>query len=713
MSAGSLGGLFRPRSVAMVGASGRPDSLSFKALTQLRRFGFPGEIYLVNPKYESIEGLPCWPSVEDLPGPADVALFFVGADRTVDAVCGAGQAGTPFGVVYSSGFGEAGHEGRLLEAELRDVSAGAGIRILGPNCLGLVSLGVPFVASWTPAVTVETLPPPSAIAYIGQSGAVGGAFFDVGRARGIVPSTWVSTGNQVDITATELAQYLVNDGSVGLVCVYLEQVPHGDDWDNLTTLAAAAGVRLALLRSGRSGSGRRAASSHTGALIAPNPAFELMCNDRGVIVVDDVNELVDVAAGWRGGITHQGRRLGIITTSGGAGSLAADLADGAGLGVTPFSADTQNRIAQVVPAFGAVENPVDVTAQLMNSEPERFIDVCLRVSESDEVDQLLVVVTNVGGPVARSLAGALGEFRNQGHALSVAYLAAEDRTADARQIMAAGGVAVFDSLGAAVRTVHYLNPNTRPFTQRPSAQRQVDVAWLPPGNVLTESAGGPVLDRLGVSRPRGGLAATRLAAEAIAGLLEGDLVLKAQSPHFLHKSDFGLVTVGVPASAVGDAFERLRSRVEELRPGAFDGVLVQELAPPGVELIIGIHGADNGYPPVVTVGMGGRFVEVYRDVATALGPLSRADAVALINTLRGSAILNGARSTQAADVESAAAVIEALSHLAVALGDELAELEINPLVVHPAHHGSTAVDLLIRRNTERSATKPESRPSHE
>jgi acetate---CoA ligase (ADP-forming) len=707
MSAGSLGELFKPRSVAIVGASGRPDSLSFKALTQLRRYGFPGEIHLVNPKYEAIDGFPCWPSVGDLPGPADVAMFFVAADRTVDAVRSAGQAGTAFGIVYASGFGEAGHDGRLLEGHLRDVSASAGIRILGPNCLGLVSLATPFVASWTPAVMVEALAPPSAVAYVGQSGAVGGTFFDLARARGIVPSAWISTGNQVDITATEVAQHLVSDGSVGLICVYLEQVPHGDDWDNLTTLAAAAGIKLALLRSGRSDSGQRAASSHTGALIAPNPAFELMCRDRGVIVVGDVHELVDVAAGWRGGISQQGRRLGIITTSGGAGSLAADLADGVELSVAPFSPETQSRIAQAVPAFGAVENPVDVTAQLMNEEPERFIDVCRRVSDSGEVDQLLVVVTNMGGAVARSLAGALCEFRSQGHALSVAYLAAEDRTADARQIMSEGGVAVFDSLSAAVRTVHYLNPNTPPFTRQPSAERQVDAASLPAGDVLTESAGGPVLDRLGIGRPKGALAATRLAAKTIAGRLTGDLVLKAQSPHFLHKSDFGLVAVGVPASDVGDVFERLRSRVEELRPGAFEGVLIQELAPPGVELIIGIHGAHDGYPPVVTVGMGGRFVEVYRDVATALGPLSRRDAIALINTLRGSAILNGARNTQAADVESAATVVEALSRLAVSLGDELAELEINPLVVHPVHHGSTAVDLLVKRNTERSTTKQE------
>jgi acetate---CoA ligase (ADP-forming) len=202
MSAGSLNALFKPRSVAVVGASSRPDSLSSKALTQLTRYGFPGEIYLVNPKYESIDGLQCWPSVEDLPDLVDVALFFVGADRVVDAVRGAGAAGTACGVVYSSGFGEAGHEGRLLEGQLRDVSASTGIRILGPNCLGLINLAGPFVASWTPAVMVEKLALPSPIAYIGQSGAVGGTFFDLARERGIVPSTWVSTGNQVDITAT-------------------------------------------------------------------------------------------------------------------------------------------------------------------------------------------------------------------------------------------------------------------------------------------------------------------------------------------------------------------------------------------------------------------------------------------------------------------------------------------------------------------------------
>jgi acetate---CoA ligase (ADP-forming) len=496
---------------------------------------------------------------------------------------------------------------------------------------------------------------------------------------------------------------------LGLLCIYLEQVPRGDAWDKLTAQAAAADVRLAVLRSGQSNSGQRAASSHTGALIAPNPAFELMCRDRGVTVADDIHELVDVAAGWRGGIGQRGRRLGVITTSGGAGSLAADLADRIELGVAPFSAETQSQLAMAVPAFGAVENPVDVTAQLMNEKPEQFVDVCRRVSQSNEVDQLLVVVTNIGGPVAKSLAGALSELRHRGHALSVAYLAAADRTADVRRVMSEGNVAVFDSLSAAVRAIHHLNPNPRSSDRQRAAAPHIDVTWLPPGNVLTEWAGGPLLDHLGISRPMGDLATTRSEAEAIAEQrLTGDLVLKAQSPHFLHKSDFGLVTVGVAASDVGDVFDQLQSRVETLRPGSFEGVLVQELAPAGVELIVGIRGAYNGYPPVVSVGMGGRFVEVYQDVATAIAPLSRIEAIALINTLRGSAILNGARNTQPADVESAAAVVEALSQLAVALGDELAELEINPLVVHPSKQGgATAVDLLIKRNTEGSTSKSE------
>ncbi|MEI7546498.1 MAG: acetate--CoA ligase family protein [Actinomycetota bacterium] len=697
MTVHSLAALLAPRTVAIVGASSNPASLSSRARLQLRRHGFQGEVFLVNPRYTFIDDEPCYDSLTQISQIVDVVLVFVAAERVVDAVWDAVRARAQCVIVFSSGFSEAGVEGSVMQAELHRAASEGGIRILGPNCLGVVDFRAPFVASWTPAVLVEHLPTPCSIAYVGQSGAVGGTFFDLARQRGVVPSVWVSTGNQVDITATEVASHLVDERAVDLVCLYLEQVPDGRSWDQLTLTAAEAGIALAVLRSGCSKSGVRAAKSHTGALMPSTPGFELMCRERNVIVVDDINELVDVAVGTRGAISRGGRALGIVTTSGGAGGLAADLADANKLSVEEFSAGIQRQLGELVPSFGAVGNPVDVTAQLISQEPTDFVRVCEVAAASGEIDQLLIVLTNIAGPLADSMARSIGVLRQQAAVpISVAYLAAQDRTTEPRAILAAAEVAVFDSLASAVRTIALLSMRSPSRLRRAAVSLTADLS-LPSGDVLTEWAGSPLLDRLGIARPVGRMAQTRAEAEALATSMLEPYVLKVQSALLLHKSDHGAVCVGVAASELGATFDLLMSRVAHLAPESVQGILVQELARPGIELLVGVSGSEFGYPPVVTVGMGGRFVEVYSDVSSALAPLSRDDARALLGKLRGSTILDGGRGTDPVDLDAAAAAIEAISQLAVALGDELSELEINPLIVHNGSGGATAVDLLVRR----------------
>jgi acyl-CoA synthetase (NDP forming) len=430
-------------------------------------------------------------------------------------------------------------------------------------------------------------------------------------------------------------------------------------------------------------------------------------------MVDGVDELVDVAIAVRGGIGRGGRSLGILTTSGGAGSLAADAAESCGLTVPALAPETQAALVRHVPGYGAVGNPVDVTAQLMTANVDDFAAVCEAVASDPTVDSVLVVLTNVTGANSERVAGALTSV-TAGAPLSVAYLAAPDATATARATLAAGAVPVFDTVAAAVRTIDRL---TRPARAAPAAGPAATDSSGPPappraaaatrasgapelsaGDVLTEWSGGPLLDAFGITRPAGELVADRAAAEAAAARFAAPVVLKVISADLLHKTDHGGVRVGVEPAAVGAAFDEMVGRVAaELPDAVIDGVLVQCRAAPGVELLVGVTGPADGYPPVVTVGVGGTAVEVYADVASALAPLDEAAALDLLRRLRGFPLLTGYRSAPPADVEAAAAAVAGLSQAAVALGPGLVEIEVNPLIVHRPGSGATAVDLLLRR----------------
>ncbi|EHB55589.1 CoA-binding domain protein [Mycolicibacterium rhodesiae JS60] len=689
--------MLRPKGIAVIGASDRPSNIGRRVLACLRQHAFHGELAVVNPTVAEVEGVASFPTISAVPFAVDLALIAVAASKVADALCAASDHGVRAAVVYSSGFGETGEDGQRLHDELAAIATQRRITLLGPNCQGFADLRSGVAATFAPAVHAAAGGTVAPVAYVGQSGAIGGAFFDLARYRGVTPSCWVSTGNEAGLSVVESAIELLDAGPLALLCLYLERPPDGGEWQRLLERAELAGTRVAVLRSGRSAAGRRAAASHTGALVGDDRPFELACAQGDVITVDDVEELVDVAAAVVGGLGSDQDGVAVITTSGGAGGLAADLLATRHMATPVLSDQTQARLAELLPSYAAVTNPVDVTADLMVSTPERLGDVATCAAADEQVGQVLVILTNVVGEMAERVVDSLLSVTRI--PMAVAYLAAPDAASKPIARLRDAGIAVYSGIGPAVTAMAALRRTGGRTRPGPAPTDVNTMPQLPPGEVLTEWAGTPVLDWAGVGRPPAALVSAVDDLAAAVAELGGHAVLKVQSPNVTHKSELGAVRVGIGESEAAAVGAEMVSAVQQALPTAvIEGILVQELCAPGVELLVGIQAGANGFPPTITVGMGGTGVEIYRDVASAFAPLDEDGADTLISTLRGSVLLDGFRGRPRADRQAAAHAVAAFSRIAQLPG--LIEAEINPLIVHADGAGATAADLVIRKKED-------------
>jgi acyl-CoA synthetase (NDP forming) len=666
-----------------------------RPLQWLTERGFAGDVYPVNPKYDELAGRRCYPTLADVPGPVDLVLALVPAAHAVDAVRAAGQAGAVAVIVFASGFAETGPDGAELQRRLVAAARDTGVRVIGPNCQGVVYSPSRLFATFS-AAGERPLTGSCGIAYVGQSGAVGGSVLDIAAERGLDLTAWVSTGNQADADLAEIGRHLVHDPEVRVLAVYAESVRDGAAYERLAAEAAAAGTALVVLRSGRSSAARRAAVSHTGAMLADDTAFTLVSRRHGVVLVDDVEDLLAAATVLRGQPRPAGRRVVAVSTSGGAGILAADRCEANGLTLPELAPATQDKLARLVPDFGALANPVDVTAQLFNRGDRAFGDVCSIVCADPATDALLVLITMVVGDQAVELAEDIVAATVGGSVpCSVVWLAGRDHTAPARAILAGAGIPVFSSIAVAARVAGALAPPARPpvpDVPRPPAPGPMPAA-RPATGLPADEAGWALLDAIGVPRPRFVLARDARAAVAAARELGGPLALKAVAPGLDHKVDVGGVRLGVRAEDAATVHDELAATVPGLA-----GVLVQQMAPAGVELLVGATAGRDGWPPVLTVGLGGIATEVYRDIVTAIAPVDADSALGMLRSLRSWPLLAGHRHAPALDVGAVADVLVRVGR-AVAQWPDLAELEINPLIVTP--EGAVAVDVLINVDEER------------
>ncbi len=683
-----LRALLAPRSVAVVGASSDPSRIGGRPIAYYLRGGYEGALHPVNPGRETVQGLRAYPDLASIPGEVEFALLAVPAKALEAALAACAEKGVRAVVVFSAGFAETGPEGAALQARLVGRARAAGIRLLGPNCLGLYDAATGHCPTFT-SFLQDGPPPEGRVGLITQSGAFGTHLLNMARARRLGVRLWASTGNEADVTLAELLEHAIGAGGLDAVGLYMEAVHDRARFLAALDLARERGVTVGVMKVGTSEVGAEAARSHTASLAGSDAAFDAGLARSGTPRARTTEELLDILYAASIGPLPKGRRLGILTVSGGAGALMADAAHAEGLAVPPLPEAAQAAIAARNPLC-APRNPVDVTAHALN-DPSLIGDALGAMAASGAFDMTAAFFTSwtaspVIGPVIREAVGA----RAPGAPFALVCQGDEATLAGYE----AEGCLVFEDPSRAVRALAHL-------ARAGEAARREAAPDPPPapsvrldGRPMGEAEAKAVLARAGIETPPEATARTPAEAAEAARAIGFPVALKIVSPDLAHKTEAGGVALGLrDAAAVEEAASAMLARVGRAAPEArLEGLLVSCMAGEGVELIVGAR-VDPVMGPIVVAGLGGILVEVLRDVATELAPIGPRRARAMLGRLRGAGLLEGVRGRPALDLEAAADALARLSALLAANADVLDSIEINPLLVRA--RGAVALDALI------------------
>lgn len=694
----SMKTLWRPRGIAIVGASATPNSLGHRLLSYLRDHGFAGQIYPVNPRYTNIDELACFPSVASIPGIVELGLILVGADRVMSALKDCVEKRIGYAVVHASGFGETGKTGRALEREMAAFAHDHGMRIIGPNCIGLVSPGDHLVAGFSPLFSRIHFEPGN-LAMVAQSGALGYGIVSLAVERGLRFSHIVNTGNEADLSTAELISEFLEDEHSSTILVYSEGIKQPERWRELGTSSCERGKPLIILKSGRSEVGSRAAASHTASLAGDDTTWDAAFRSVGMLRVDDVDEMLDLAAAFEQPRRPAGSGVGVMTTSGGAGILAVDGLSQAGLTVPDLDAKTCEQIQPIFPAYGTVANPLDLTGAML-TDPVLFRTSLRAMAHDPSVHAVLVCVCVLqGAEVDRAIDDLLAVLAETDKPILVSRTGGEFLAPGASARLQQAGIPVFHTPTRAARalralvqfTTQRVKPSKHPLTPARTAPR----GWPAPGQILGERETKALLGAAGLPVTREVLCTTTDEAACAAEHMEFPVVVKIDSADIPHKTEAGGLRLNLhDTESVRAAFTAVIDSVRKFKPDAkLNGCLVQEQVENSVaEILLGVSPSPMG--PMISVGIGGIFVEVFNDIGRRLVPLTTDEVAALLKELRGYRLLTGARGRPAADIDALAMLISKVSEIAAQWPGEW-ELDLNPVLVMKAGHGCRIADALL------------------
>lgn len=696
----NLARLVAPKSIAVIGASDDPMRIGGRPIDYSVRHGYKGAIYPVNPKRDTVQGLKAYPSISDVPEAVDAAIVALPAPMVAETIEACAAKGVGACIVFSSGFSELGAEGEVMQARLTEISRRTGIRVLGPNCLGVFNASSGWTGTFSSSPQVDP-PEPGPIAIASQSGAYGGHIYNLARKRGLKVGRWITTGNESDIELSECISYLLDDPEVKVVMSYAEGIRDGEGLRAAFEKARDLRKPIVMVKVGRSDIGAAAAASHTAALAGTDAVIDGMFKQYGVYRADDANEMLEVAYGCQQGHFPDGNKIGFITISGGLGVQMADSASALGLDVSEFSEAGQKKMLELLP-YAAPRNPVDVTGQVFNQRDA--IAACLKIMmEEGDYDVVISFFTAVAArpEIAQDIVETLKpirESRPDKH-LFFSILASAENS----RFYESNGYPMFDDPVPAITAANGLMYFGRAFAAKNTALPELPSgAEAVPDHPTAEHEAKRILASAGIPVVREVLVTSADAAAKEAKTLGGKVVLKIASPDIAHKTEIGGVLVGLEgADAVRDGFATLMARAAENRPdAAIDGVIVCEMVSGGVETVVGVQ-RDPVLGPAVMFGLGGILVEVLQDVSFRLAPFSVEEAYRMIREIKGYKVLEGVRGAPPADIATLAEALSKLSVFAAANADKLDSIDINPFIVLPEGQGAVAVDALIVPSTSR------------
>jgi acetyl coenzyme A synthetase (ADP forming)-like protein len=690
-----LEALFTPQSVAVIGAARTAGKLGYGVLSNILQYGYRGKVYPINPKAGEILGLQAYSSVLDVPGPVELVVIVIPNRYVPQVMEECGQKGVKAAIIISAGFREAGMEGIKLERQVLDIARKYRIRVVGPNCLGIISTYTPLNASFAAG-----MPPKGHIAFMSQSGALCTAILDWALSEGIGFSHFVSLGNKADVDEVDLLRAWREDDDSRVIIVYMEGLRDGQEFIQVAHEVTQHKPVIAV-KSGNTEAGSRAVSSHTGSLAGSARAYEAAFKQTGVLQADSIEHLFDYSVAFAYQPPLKGINIGIVTNAGGPGVMATDALERNGLKLATFKPDTIERLRQGLPAAANVFNPVDVIGDAL---ADRYAHALRVVLDDPAVDGLLVILTPQVYTEIEETARVIGQLASEHDKPVLGCFMGEQKVGPGIKILNEHSIPNYlfpeRAVGAFKAMSEFWNTKQRPapeykrFEVDEKTVQEIFDRVRDEGRLsLGDAESREIMEAYGLRIPRSILAKNVDEAVAAAESIGYPVVMKIASPDILHKSDIGGVRLNIrEADEVRDSFDLLIYRAQRYMADArIWGVLVQEMVSRGKEIIIGVN-RDPQFGPLLMFGLGGIYVEVLKDVTFRVAPLSRQEAWEMLDEIQAYHLLRGVRGERPADLEAIVDTILRISQLVTDF-PEIVEMDINPLTVYEEGRGAVAVDM--------------------
>ncbi|MGE7778865.1 acetate--CoA ligase family protein [Peribacillus sp. NPDC097264] len=695
----NLDSLFNPSSVAIIGASPDERKIGGRPLSYIQRYGFEGEIYPVNPKYKEIGDLKCYGDILQIEKDVDIAIIALPSAAVIENFKKCAQKGIKSVVIFSAGFSEFGEEGKQLQDEIVYIAKQHGIRVLGPNCLGLFNVRTGFYGTFSTIIEDEK-PIKSKIGFVSQSGAFGSHVFTLARQQNIGFSYFVATGNEADIDVADCVEYLATDPDTNVIACYIEGVKDGGKLLNAFKLARDNNKPVIVIKVGCSDVGMKAAMSHTGSIVGADKVFDTVFKQSGVYRAKTIDEFLDVTYAASQLPPLKGGRVAVFTISGGVGILLADQLAENGFTLPETPADVQEKLKGILPIAGT-HNPIDTTAQIsyIPTLLEDFMDAVLSSGAYDAA----IIFLGFAGLKHNSIAERIETLRKMKDKFqNIPQIAVTINSPESSLAFRDEGVSVLQDPTRAVIALKAMK-DFEQFKYRSLTQDfkrfQIDLSDI--DDNLTEYGSKKFLQQFYLPITNEKLALTEAEAVQFAKEITYPLVLKGMSPQILHKTDKGLVSLDIQKEEqVYKEFRRLKGIIDNLPGAKFEGVLIQEMLKDDfIEMFVGSK-YDPIFGQMIIVGFGGIYIEVLNDISMRKAPVSEKEAEEMILELKASKILQGYRGKEASDIAALSQVISKFSEVIASLDEDLSEVDLNPIMVFCEGHGVKIADGIITFNKQ-------------
>ncbi|KZL15487.1 succinyl-CoA synthetase subunit alpha [Pseudovibrio axinellae] len=693
-----IDGLIAPNSVAIIGASEDPTRIGGRPIAAMLKAGYKGRIMPVNPKRDTVQGLPCFASIEGLPEAPEAALVAVPAKFVPQCIEALGRKGCKAATLFSAGFAEAGEEGEAAQRELMAIAARYGLRLLGPNTLGVYNVEIGYYGTFSSSLDTG-FPIQGNIGIASQSGAFGAHLGALARDQGLGCSVLITTGNEADITVADAVRWMAASDSVDVICTYMEAVNDAPALLAALDVARAAGKPVLALKSGRSAVGALAAASHTASLTGDAVVADAVLSEHGAIILRDPESMMDIAYAASKKVFPQQHSLGVVTISGGAGIVASDEAERIGLPMPAMPDAAQAKLLEVLP-YGSPVNPLDCTAQALN-EPGLLEEFTRAGLEEGGYGAVLCFLTYVAGSevLSKVILEAMAPLREAYPNRIIAFCALGEPAVLKRYDDA--GILIFNDPCRAVRALDAVLRLGAAQSQTSSSTLSAHQPVKVPATSPDEAEAKVLLAEAGIVPPPEQAVHSAEEAVKVAEEIGYPVVMKILSPDIVHKFDIGAVKLNIrDMDGALAAHAAILAAVANHAPYArVKGVLVAKQISGGVECLMGIN-RDPTFGPVAVFGLGGIFVELLNDVALRACPFGPEAAREMLLSIRCAAILQGARGTEPADIDALAKMLSNLSIFAVGIGERLVSIDLNPVLAMPEGQGAYALDAVIELDSE-------------